>query len=87
MIIFYRCRQWWHLVSETITAQEILNQKLDALVLQHDAGEISPVEYRKQLIDAVRQTMTQLKAELGEEQFYKVYGEAGDHPEGIFGEG
>jgi hypothetical protein len=59
-------------------------QRADAIsVARLEAGEITPDQYLDQVNASLRSAMNQSKALLGEQRFHAIFGEAGNHPEGL----
>jgi hypothetical protein len=60
-----------------------LHWRQDQLSYLLDVGQISATDYFNQTNDVLRQAMAEMKEVLGAADFYKVFGQAGDHPEDI----
>jgi hypothetical protein len=73
--------------QETIVALFAIQtdlQRADSIsVARLEAGEITPDQYLDQVNANLQSAMNQSKALLGEQRFQAIFGEAGDHPEGL----
>lgn len=70
-------------LGSLLANQEWLRQRQGELVTAFDAGQLTPEEYLKRLNEALRSTMEFNRYLLGDERFFKIFGEAGVRPEGL----
>lgn len=54
-----------------------------SLVEALDSKRITPEAYFDRFVETMRNSMAGLKTIMGDDRFYKVFGEAGEHPEGM----
>jgi hypothetical protein len=73
--------------DKTAVALAIIQARLrieaDEMVARYDNGELSPEAYLEEHTVALRKAMKASEALLGRRRFLIVFGDAGDHPEGL----
>lgn len=69
-----------------ISLQSELRSDHGSLVERFDNSEIDMEEYKNLTIEFMRFYLAEARELIGESDFYRIFGEAGYHPEGLFGD-
>lgn len=71
------------LQAEFDVLHNVMQGEQQTLVVALYEKRITPGECLDRFLTILKGSMRELKVLLGEDRFYRVFGEAGDHPEGM----